>query len=262
MTQPIGAETLPAAEPRPARAGRRARSHLRAGQFLGVVGAVFVLLFAATLALPQNPYIRYQAFKGTIFDRLGWVYERLVFDPTPIDVLIVGSSRTARGANMADLEQALAARGLDLHVANISIPASGFDWRLTAIHEALKHHPEIKLVIWELVEVFPRDGHQAFGDLATPGEILSAPWVINRTLPQNIAALPYRQLELALASELPGIFGYRRSFDPAAYPGTTPDHRVFNDPNWTPDEEAKQLGNLDHALTIARDSAQRRREIT
>jgi len=268
MTQPVGAETISAAEQRPdrtvgtIRTARRARSYLSAGQFLGAVAATFVALYAATVFLPQDPYIRYQSFKGTIFERLGWSYERLAYDPTPIDVLIVGSSRTARGANMAYLEKALAERGQTLHVANVSIPASGFDWRLSVIREALKHHPEIKLVVWELVEVFPRDGHQAFGDLARPAEILSAPWLINRTLPENLAALPYRQLELALASRLPEVFGYRRDFDPARYAGTTPDHRVFNDPNWTPSNEAEQLRSLDHAQAVAKDSAQRRHEIT
>lgn len=191
-----------------------------------------------------------------------WVYERLAFDPTPIDVLIVGSSRTAYGANMADLEAALAARGLNLHVANFSIPASGFDWRPSVVREAMRHHPEVRLVIWDLPEAFPRDGHQVFGDLATPGEILAAPWIVNRTLPENIAGLPYREMELALASQLPGVFGYRKGFDPAAYAGTTPDHRRFLNPDWTPEFEAQKSAGLDHAATVAKDSAQRRHEIT
>ncbi|WP_193143383.1 hypothetical protein [Meridianimarinicoccus sp. MJW13] len=232
------------------------------GRFLGLVAAVFLGAFALTLALPHDPYIRYQSFKGTIFDRLGWVYERLAYDDTPIDVLVIGSSRTARGANVEQLEAALAERGVSAHVANVSIPASGFDWRLTVLREALKHHPEIKLVIWELVEVFPRDGHQTFGDLARPGELLSSPWLVNRTLPVNLAALPYRQMELGLASLLPEAFGYAKDFDPAGYLGPAPDHRGFNDPGWSVDAEARQTSALDHALAIAADSAQRREEIT
>lgn len=255
MTQPAEAERISPAE-RALPAARRTR-YLSAGQYLGAVAAVFVALYAATLALPQDPYIRYQSFKGTIFDRLAWVYERLVYDPTPIDVLVVGSSRTARGANMAELETALAARGLDLHVANVSIPASGFDWRLSVIREALRHHPEIKLVIWELVEVFPRDGHQAFGDLASAREILASPWLVNRTLPENLAALPYRQIELALATWLPDAFGYHRGFDPAGYAGPTPDT-----PAPLSEAERRDLQGLDHAGTVAKDTATRRGEIT
>ena len=72
--------------------------------------------------------------------------------------------------------RALAERGMeDIGIANVSIPASGFDWRLTVIREALRHHPEVKLVIWELVERFPRDGHQAFAELGTAGEVLRSP---------------------------------------------------------------------------------------
>lgn len=261
MTRPVGAERISGVD-HAAPAARRARSYLGAGQYLGAVAAVFVALYAATMLLPHDPYIRYQSFKGTIFDRLSWVYERLAFDPTPIDVLVVGSSRTARGANMADLEAALAARGITARVANVSIPASGFDWRLSVIREALKHHPEIRLVIWELVEVFPREGHQAFGDLATPGEILSAPWLVNQTLPENLAALPYRQMELALASQMPDLFGYRQGFDPAAYAGSTPEHRRFSDPDWTPASDGAVLARPGHAADVAAESALRRREIT
>lgn len=108
---------------------------LSLGGFLGLTGVVFVAAYLVTMLLPHDPYIRYQSFKDTIFDRLGWVYERLVFDPTPIDVLVVGSSRSARGANATLLEEALAARGRDLHVANISEPAAGMDIRLTKIRD-------------------------------------------------------------------------------------------------------------------------------
>ena len=51
------------------------------------------------------------------------------------------------------------------------------------IRLALEHHPEIRLIVLGVVEALPRDGHQAFGDLATPAEVLSAPWIVNRTLP-------------------------------------------------------------------------------
>lgn len=261
MTQPISADRATAAETRPARPARQARSHLGAGRFLGVVGAVFAAAFAATLALPHDPYIRYQAFQGTIYDRLAWVYERLAFDPTPIDVLFVGSSRTARGANAALIQDALDGRGRPgIHVANISEPAAGLDIRLTKLREAFRHHPEIRLVVFGITEALPRDGHQAFGDLATPGEVLAAPWLINRTLPANLAALPYRQMELALATALPEAFGYRAGFDPGAYLGPAPDHRVFNDPDAGPPPVAERPP-LAHALALAEESALRRTEI-
>jgi hypothetical protein len=231
--------------------------------FLGVVAAVFLAAFAGTLALPHDPQLRYQSFNGTIFDRLGWVWDRIAHDDTPIDVIVVGSSRSARGVNAAAVEAALADLGRPgLHVANISEPAAGMDIRLTKLRDAFAHHPEIRLVVLGVVEALPRDGHQAFGDLADAGEILTAPWILNRNQPANLAALPYRQLELAVAGLVPEAFGYRAGFDPAAYPGPTPDHRDFNDGDWAAREAAQRARPVDHATALAVESNQRRREIT
>jgi len=241
-------------------ATRKAR---RGGRFLGTVAAVFVACCALAVALPHDPYIRYQSFSGTIFDRLDWIYDRLHHDATPIDVLFIGSSRTARGANAAAIEAALADLGRPgVHVANISLPASGLDIRLTKLREALRAHPEIRLVVLGMVEALPRDGHQAFGDLATAGEVLSAPWIVNRTLPGNLAALPYRQMHLALASRLPAAFGYRTAFDPAAYIGPTPDHRRFSRPGWADVADGPPDTSAAHAAAVARESRMRRRQIT
>lgn len=233
-------------------------ARLKIGSFLGLMIAAAVGAAALALSLPHDPYVRYQSFRGTMFDRLSWVYERLAEDPTPIDILVVGSSRSARGVNAAALEAELAARGLDLHVANVSIPASGFDSRLTLIREAVEHH-EPRLVIWGLVEAFPRDGHQVFADLARPGEVAASPWLINRTLPENLARLPYRQLEYWLATSVPDAFGYQRGYDPARYIGPTPDLRDFNDRD--PAEEAALVASPDHAETLAAESRMRAREI-
>jgi len=250
-----------ATTPPPRRATRKAR---RGGGVLGTVAAVFAACCALATALPHDPYIRYQSFDDTIFDRLGWIYDRLHHDATPIDVLFIGSSRTARGANAAAIENALADLGRPgLHVANISLPASGLDIRLTKLREALRAHPEIRLVVLGMVEALPRDGHQAFGDLATAGEVLGAPWIVNRRLPGNLAALPYRQMELALASRLPAAFGYRTAFDPAAYIGPTPDHRRFNRPGWGEiTQESPPDTSAAHADAMTRESRMRRRQIT
>lgn len=239
---------------------RRLSAPLGLGRFLGMVVAVFVALCVASLALPHDPHIRYQSFKGTIFERLGWIYDRLAHDDTPIDVLFVGSSRLARGANAAATTEALAARGRDLSIANISLPAAGLDIRLTKIRDALAEHPEIRLIVFGVVEQLPRDGHQAFGQLGTVGEIVTAPPVINRNLPSDLAGLPYRQMEFWLASRLPEAFGYRAGFDPDLYAGPMPDHRSFNDPDFTP-RPAALLRSPAHAEALAAESRRRARSI-
>lgn len=232
------------------------------GRFFGITMAVFFIAYVAAVALPHAAYIRYQAFNDTIFQRLAWVYERLTYDATPIDVLVVGSSRSARGVNVELVEGALAGLGDDLVLANISEPASGLDIRLTKIRHALETHPEIKLIVLGVVEALPRDGHQAFRDLATPGEIATAPWAINRNLPEILAYLPYRQMELSLATLVPDAFGYQSEFDPERYLGRSPDHRLFGTPDWTAQTERLVTETPEHTVALTADSKVRRWQIT
>ena len=70
---------------------------LRLPAFLIAVSATFLAGFIGMSLLPHDPYIRYQTMQGTIFERATWMYERLHFDPAPVDIVLVGSSRTARG---------------------------------------------------------------------------------------------------------------------------------------------------------------------
>lgn len=235
---------------------------IRLGPFLGILFGVMVLACALTLALPYRADIRYHAFGDTIFADLGTIHDRIVLDDTPIDILLVGSSRTARGIDAALLETALAARGMPLRVANISVPASGLDLRDTKIRLALAHHPEIRLIIFGVVEALPRDGHQAFADLASPAEILTAPWLINRNLPETIAKLPYRQLRDRLAAVVPV------AFDGPAADDAGPHSEPGSDADAVPPPDAEGPAGLAyadtalHAADLAAESRRRNRQIT
>jgi hypothetical protein len=229
------------------------RRPLRLGWVLTVMAFGCLVSAVTAVALPHSAYIRYQSLQGTIYDHARWIYERIHFDDTPIDIAFVGSSRTYAGVIPALVEAALEKRGHgDLRVANLSLPASGFDIRYTTVRELLETR-DVKLLVFSLVEAFPRDGHQAFGDLGTVGEILSSPWIVNRTLPQNVARLPMRQMRLALASAVPGAFGMDRDFDPARYSGAS-----------TPDgSEGKPVQTDEaHAKDLANESRMRKSEIT
>ncbi len=228
---------------------------LRLGRFLIAIGLTILACFAAAIALPHDPYIRYQAMADTIFARADWIYERIHHDDTPIDVLFIGSSRTARGVISPDIEARLAALGHDARVANFSLPASGYDIRLTLAREALETH-DVKLLVVSLVEQFPRDGHQAFADLATRRDILTSPWLVNRNLPENLARLPVRQIQLAAKSQLPEAFGHRATFDPETYKGSTIDPRIFNPGKRKPPETTEAIAALEA------ESRTRRRDLT
>lgn len=203
------------------------RKPLRLPGFLIGVALTVILSYFAAIALPHDTYIRYQAMSGTIFERVQWIYERLHFDEAPIDIAFIGSSRTARGAISNDLEFEIASLGFTKRIVNFSIPAAGFDIRYVLARELFSQKSPDILVI-SVVEQFPRLGHQAFGELAETSDVINSPWIVNATLPENLAKLPLRQIRLAAASRMTAAFGYQSEFDQSSYAGTSIDPRIFN----------------------------------
>lgn len=220
--------------------------------------AVFIVCFIATLAVPVSGYLRFQSLNDTIYNRATWIYERVHFDEAPIDVVFVGTSRTGAGVYPTLLEPALAARGYNVKVVNFALASTGFDIRDTILRELFAARDGIKLVVFDVSEVFPRDGHEAFGDIAPVGEILSAPWIVNRNLPGHLARLPIRQLGLTMAGFAPEAFGYRSQFDPALYAGSTVDPRSF----LQFEDDLTKLGTSEHAQKLEQQSKQRYRSVT
>lgn len=192
---------------------------LKIKSFFGIISLIFIGLFVLALLLPHNPYIRYQNFAGTIYSDMKWVYERIHYDDTPIDVAIIGSSRANAGIDPTALSAALG-----VNAANLSIPATGNDVRWTLARELLNAR-DVDVLILPVHEQFPRDGHQAFGDAARVDEVFFGPLLVNRALPVNIARLPVRQIDLAIKSLTPAAFDFTAEFDPATYRGATPDRR-------------------------------------
>src|ERR1700679_2446419 len=92
-------------------------SRRQAWGMLAFFAIVLALLFAATLLLPHDRYIRYQQLTDSDLFRTRWVYERIHFDKTPIDVAIVGSSRVEAAINASVLEMELTEKlGRRIHV--------------------------------------------------------------------------------------------------------------------------------------------------
>src|SRR5271168_2613659 len=106
---------------------------LRLFGVLGAALAVALLLSAAACLLPENDYQRWQLQDPD--GRLRWIYERIHFDPTPIDVAIVGPSRAQLGLSAAAVEQDLAQRGRQANVVNFALVGSGRDLQWAILNE-------------------------------------------------------------------------------------------------------------------------------
>ena len=182
--------------------------------------AVALASAVAVCLLPENTYQRWQLLDGTIHARAGWIYERVHFDPTPIDVAFVGPSRVGAAINAPRLGRDLAARGLPPNVVNFSLPETGRDINVVIVEEMLKEKTP-KLLVIGVTEKPGRFGHSAFKYIAPRRDVVDPGYLANGRYLGNLVYLPFRQMRLFAADVAPATMGLRKDFDPARYRGPT-----------------------------------------
>lgn len=175
-------------------------------------------LLSASILLPHDRYHRYQAHNDVTTRKADWIYERLHFDSTPIDVALIGTSRMAGGLSGPKIEaDYCAATGRKIHVANLAIPVTGRNMHFVIAKEAARLKAPALTVI-ELNDIESRRPHSGFIFLADATDVLSAPLAININYVSDLLRLPGRQAELFLQGLL-GKPAIRQAFDPEAYAG-------------------------------------------
>src|ERR1700679_22709 len=111
---------------------------LKAVRALAAMLVVAVACAVVACFLPNSAYQRFQLLDGTIYQSLRWNFERIHFDPRPIDVAIVGPSTTALGLSAPRLEQDLAQAGAPANAVNFSIIADGRNVEWAIVNELYK----------------------------------------------------------------------------------------------------------------------------
>jgi hypothetical protein len=184
--------------------------------------AVAVVLNAAVCLLPENKYQRWQ-LPDLMDGRLRWTYERIHFDPKPIDVAILGPSRAQLGLSAGAIEEELARRGKHVNVVNFALPGAGRDIQWAILDELLTAKSPKVVVIEVDGEPYPF-GHFAFKDVAPAEAIVFPPTPFLHNYLYNLAYLPVRKLTLFGANLFPGLFGLPKQFDPGRYAQTRTDY--------------------------------------
>ena len=203
------------------RVSRRPDWTMRLGLMLGVA----LLAAVAACLLPDDPYMRFATLDATIQNRIRWIYERVHFDPTPIDIAVIGPSRSGAAVSSPRLEADLRAAGHDWHTVNFSLPENGRDLALVVTEELLAtKHP--RLIVIGVIEKPSRFGHPAFKYVAPRADVVDPAYFGNLNYLANLIYLPYRQLRLAAARVVPGHFGLPARFDPARYAGPNDDTTI------------------------------------
>ena len=184
-----------------------------------IILAVAFACAVITVLLPTNAYQRWQLLDTSIHKNARWFYERVHFDPTPIDVMFVGPSRVGAGINAVRLGDELAARGLPANVVNFALPESGRNLNAVIVREAFeKKRP--KLIVIGISEQPGRFGHSAFKYIAPSSAIIDPGYFGDLNYFSDLIYLPYRQLQLFIANLAPGIMGLTKQFDRSTYAGS------------------------------------------
>ncbi|MEO6092981.1 MAG: hypothetical protein ABIT04_03170 [Novosphingobium sp.] len=186
-----------------------------------IVMVLLAALLCAVLVslLPVNDYQRWQMLDGTIHHNARWIYERVHYDPTPIDVALIGPSRVGSGVSAPRLSQELAARGLPSNVVNFSLPEQGRNINAVIVEQMLADKRP-KLLVIGVSEKPGRFGHSAYKYIAPAGDMVNPGYPLNLNYLPDLFYLPYRQLVLLAAEVMPGTIGMPKRFDAAAYRGS------------------------------------------
>ncbi len=199
-----------------------------------VAVAVTAITLIGMVLLPHDRYVLWQSMNTEAYARLGWMYERIHYDTTPVDIAFIGTSHTMNGIDAATLAQDIAAEGVRdpsgrcLTATNFAIPAYGRNLHWLITRELLRTR-KVRLLVVEVFENETRKAHPVFSHVADAGDILRAPLLINMNYFPDIARLPYRQLSVAAESVWPEAFGLKRAWSAADYDGSTVDNtRVVN----------------------------------
>jgi hypothetical protein len=187
---------------------------LRLFGVLAAALAVALILGAAACLLPENNYQRWRLADPE--GRLRWIYERIHFDPKPIDIAIVGPSRAELGLSAAAIEQDLAKRGKQANVVNFALPGAGRDIQWAILDELFKAKSP-KVVVLEVEEEPYPFGHFFFKSVAPAEAIVFPPSPFLHNYLYNLAYLPIRKLKLFGANLFPDLFGLSKQFDPEHY---------------------------------------------
>jgi hypothetical protein len=182
---------------------------------LAALGVALLLNVAACL-LPENVYQRWRLADDVMGGRVGWIYERIHFDPKPIDVVILGPSRAQLGFSAAAVEQDLARDGKHADVVNFALPGAGRDIQWAILDELFKVKSPKVVVVEVDDEPYPF-GHFAFKNVAPAKAIAFPPTPFLHNYLYNLAYLPVRKLTLFGAYLFPNLFGLSKQFDPDAY---------------------------------------------
>jgi hypothetical protein len=184
--------------------------------------AVALALDAAVCMLPENGYQRWQLQANYMDGVLVRVYERINFDPKPIDIAILGPSHAQLGLSAAAVEDRLAQHGKPASVVNLAIGGAGQNIQWAIVDELFKSKSPKVIVLGVDDQPHPF-GHFAFRYVAPADAVVIPPTPFLHNYLYDLAYLPARKAQLFGAELFPNLFGLPKQFDSKLYAGKRTD---------------------------------------
>jgi hypothetical protein len=189
-------------EANPVSGTQNSSSANRFGRYSFLLLVIFAgLNTVAILALPHDKFLRYQAPLDPQSPTAPWIYQRIHFDQSPIDVAFIGTSRTGLSVHTRRLEEDLARHDIQVKAVNLYMVRSGINIQYVLAKELLTTR-KVRLLVVEMTEREERKPHEDFVYLADPIDVITAPLVINLDYLSDLSRLPGRQVELFRQTEL------------------------------------------------------------
>jgi len=216
-------------------------TRLTPSKFLWLALATALTCIIVLSALRDDRYLRFKSLTEPEVIKAGWIYERIHFDPTPIDVVFIGTSRTVAGIDSAIVEQTCRnAGGKYCSSVNFALLNLGRNIHWLLAREVIQARNP-RLLVVEVQETEFRALHPLFPYLADPVDIVSAPLVINTSYLPDLGRLPARQISLFAENLALSLFGAEMKFVPSHYRG----------PHW--DDTSKFQSNVVSVAELERE---------
>ncbi|RMG70639.1 MAG: hypothetical protein D6722_08445 [Bacteroidetes bacterium] len=172
------------------------------------------LTSTAVLLAPYDKKFGYQFIQGAGIEKVQWVYCRIFEDPTPIDVAIMGTSRTYFGVNDTLISDTLSARtGRPVHAVNLSFYGRSRNQHLFMLEDMIGQGKRPKVLVLGVMEKELRRSHSLGGAMISTSQLGCIIHPLNRRIVKDVTS--FIEVRKGYTKYLLGMETEWHSCDPA-----------------------------------------------
>lgn len=180
------------------------------------IALFFSLILTPVLTLFLAPYSKefaYHFIKDDCYNHGAWIHDRIIKNPTPVDIAFIGSSHTIHAFQDKKLEEIL---GSEYRIANLGYCRYGRNLEYLILRMLLEHKTP-QFVVLEVHEDEEKNSHDIFPYLANTRDLILTPSPINRDYFADLfhgasARLEYFKSRYIFRKNYPesdfGLYGY------------------------------------------------------